>query len=94
MGPLRRRDVYKLRRERVRRDFDRHGGRSKKQCAFNVIQRVHPDPTRLYIARLPQAKFDEETGRTTCSRKTRTPLPLNRAPVSMSFGVFNSYVFL
>jgi len=43
----------------------------------------------LRNTRLPQASFDEETGRTTCSRKARLPLQVGRVPASMSFGVFD-----
>ncbi|KAI0044472.1 hypothetical protein FA95DRAFT_1583740 [Auriscalpium vulgare] len=39
---------------------------------------------------LPKATFNEDTGRTTCSRRTRTPLALARLPVAYSFGVFDS----
>ncbi|KAH7929016.1 ribosomal protein S5 domain 2-like protein [Leucogyrophana mollusca] len=41
---------------------------------------------------LPKASFDEETGRTTCSRKTRAPLQLqlSRAPYSASFGIVDA----
>ncbi|KDQ64066.1 hypothetical protein JAAARDRAFT_166025 [Jaapia argillacea MUCL 33604] len=44
----------------------------------------------LKNTRLPKATFDEETGRTICSRKEMTPLRLNTLPISMSFGVFDS----
>lgn len=44
-------------------------------------------------ARLPKAKFDEDTGRTTCSRKTLSPLQISRTPLAMSFGLFDSYVY-
>ncbi|KAH9942593.1 ribosomal protein S5 domain 2-type protein [Amylocystis lapponica] len=43
----------------------------------------------LKNTRLPKATFDEETGRTTCSRKTRLPLQISRLPASMSFGIFD-----
>jgi len=39
---------------------------------------------------LPKATYSEETGRTTCSRKQLEPLCLNRLPVSMTFGFFDS----
>jgi len=39
---------------------------------------------------LPKATYNEETGRTTCSRKTKTPLEIKHNPISMSFGIFNS----
>jgi exosome complex component RRP43 len=38
---------------------------------------------------LPKATFDEETGRTTCSRNIREALPLKRFPISYSFGIFD-----
>ncbi|KAG1722690.1 ribosomal protein S5 domain 2-type protein [Suillus paluster] len=38
---------------------------------------------------LPKATYDDETGRTTCSRKTRSPLLLNRNFASTSFGVLD-----
>lgn len=41
-------------------------------------------------ARLPKATFNEDTGRTTCSRKGKQPLDLKSMPVAMSFGVFDS----
>ncbi|KAI0690847.1 ribosomal protein S5 domain 2-type protein [Cytidiella melzeri] len=39
---------------------------------------------------LPKATYNEDTSRTTCSRKDMQPLPLNRLPISMSFGTFDS----
>jgi len=42
-------------------------------------------------ATLPKATYNEETGHTTCTRKTREPLPLKRLPISYSFGVFDGY---
>lgn len=45
-------------------------------------------------ARLPKATYDELSGRTVCSRKTYVPLEIRRLPISMSFGVFDSYVLL
>ncbi|KAG6917662.1 hypothetical protein DXG01_001637 [Tephrocybe rancida] len=45
-------------------------------------------------AQLPKATFDEETGRTTCTRKTKSPLHIARTPVAMSFGVFDSTTLL
>ncbi|KAI0340831.1 hypothetical protein BDW22DRAFT_1378258 [Trametopsis cervina] len=39
---------------------------------------------------LPKATFNEDTGRTTCSRKQKQPLQLGRLPISMSFGMFDS----
>lgn len=44
------------------------------------------------LATLPKATFDEETGRTTCSRKIREALPLKRLPISYSFGIFDGQV--
>ncbi|KAH9833828.1 ribosomal protein S5 domain 2-type protein [Rhodofomes roseus] len=44
----------------------------------------------LKNTRLPKATFESETGRTVCSRKTKIPLQVNRLPVSMSFGIFDS----
>ncbi|KAG6887911.1 hypothetical protein C0992_010261 [Termitomyces sp. T32_za158] len=43
-------------------------------------------------AQLPKATYDEETGRTICTRKTKSPLQIKRTPIAMSFGVFNSFV--
>ena len=42
-------------------------------------------------ARLPKASFDEESGKTTCTRRVMTPLVISRSPISMSFGIFDSY---
>ncbi|CAD6579550.1 MAG: hypothetical protein TREMPRED_002516 [Tremellales sp. Tagirdzhanova-0007] len=47
-------------------------------------------PVLAMIARLPRATFDDETGRTTCSRDETFPLPLDRFPLSASFGIFHS----
>ncbi|WVQ95737.1 hypothetical protein IAU59_002836 [Kwoniella sp. CBS 9459] len=44
----------------------------------------------LKNARLPSARYDEETGRTICSRTETHPLTLGRIPLSCSFGVFES----
>jgi len=44
----------------------------------------------LRNTRLPKAAYNEETGRTTCSRKIKMPLQINRMPLSMSFGIFDS----
>ncbi|KAG8852346.1 hypothetical protein FRB96_008692 [Tulasnella sp. 330] len=38
---------------------------------------------------LPNAKFDEDTGRTTCSRGGRSPLDIRRVPLCASFGIFD-----
>ncbi|KAI9462858.1 ribosomal protein S5 domain 2-type protein [Lactarius psammicola] len=43
---------------------------------------------------LPKATFDEETGRTTCSRKIREALPLKCLPISYSFGIFDGSTVL
>ncbi|KZT70290.1 hypothetical protein DAEQUDRAFT_744783 [Daedalea quercina L-15889] len=43
----------------------------------------------LKNTRLPKATCDADTSRTVCSRKIRSPLPVGRLPVSMSFGVFD-----
>ncbi|ETW75645.1 hypothetical protein HETIRDRAFT_329543 [Heterobasidion irregulare TC 32-1] len=39
---------------------------------------------------LPKATFNEDTGRTTCSRQTKIPLQIQKLPTSSSFGVFDS----
>ncbi|EGO01276.1 hypothetical protein SERLA73DRAFT_179422 [Serpula lacrymans var. lacrymans S7.3] len=44
----------------------------------------------LKNTRIPQASFDEESGRTVCSRKNRVPLTLSRFPTSASFGIFDA----
>lgn len=56
------------------------------------ISVLGPGVDRLSVARLPQATFDAEANRTTCSRKTKAPLQVGRLPVSMSFGVFDGCV--
>ncbi|KAI0677709.1 ribosomal protein S5 domain 2-type protein [Trametes maxima] len=38
---------------------------------------------------LPKATYNEETGRTVCSRKVREPLQIGRTPTSFSFGIFD-----
>jgi exosome complex component RRP43 len=48
----------------------------------------------LKNTRLPEARFDEESGRTVCSGKIKVPLQIARAPVSMSFGIFDSTYIL
>jgi hypothetical protein len=45
-------------------------------------------------ATLPKATYNEETGRTSCTRGNREPLSLGRLPVSYSFGVFDGYMRL
>ncbi|EPQ58884.1 hypothetical protein GLOTRDRAFT_69878, partial [Gloeophyllum trabeum ATCC 11539] len=44
----------------------------------------------LRNTRLPRATYDEDTGRTICSRKESIPLRVNSSPLSMSFGIFES----
>ncbi|OCF34454.1 exosome complex component RRP43 [Kwoniella heveanensis BCC8398] len=44
----------------------------------------------LKNTRLPTARYDEETGRTICSRTETHPLTLGRIPLSCSFGIFES----
>ncbi|KAG9015404.1 hypothetical protein FRB94_000008 [Tulasnella sp. JGI-2019a] len=44
----------------------------------------------LRNTRLPKPKFDEDTGRTTCSRIERIPLDIRRVPLCASFGIFDS----
>ena len=56
-------------------------------CLLLTVDLVSSNTT----ATLPKATYDEETGRTTCTRKVRVPLPLNRLPISYSFGVFDGY---
>lgn len=46
------------------------------------------------LATLPKTTYDEDTGRTTCSRKIRLPLQLERNFASASFGVLEPSVFL
>ncbi|TFY70628.1 hypothetical protein EVG20_g2365, partial [Dentipellis fragilis] len=47
----------------------------------------------LRNTRLPQATYNPDTGRTRCSRKTKTPLQLAaRVPAAYSFGIFDSCV--
>ncbi|OCH94510.1 hypothetical protein OBBRIDRAFT_769588 [Obba rivulosa] len=43
----------------------------------------------LRNTRLPRARFDEETGRTVCSRKVQEPLQIGRLPIAMTFGIFD-----
>ena len=49
-------------------------------------------PFMYLLAQLPRPTYDPETGLTTCSREFRNPLQINRMPISMSFGIFDSYV--
>ncbi|KNZ72693.1 Exosome complex exonuclease RRP43 [Termitomyces sp. J132] len=48
----------------------------------------------LKNTQLPKATYDEETGRTICTRKSKVPLQIARTPIAMSFGVFNSTTLL
>jgi len=48
----------------------------------------------LKNTRLPKASFDEESGKTTCTRRVMTPLVISRSPISMSFGIFDSMYLL
>lgn len=47
--------------------------------------------TDTLLARLPKAIFDENTGRTLCTRKEQIPLEITRLPISMTFGIFDGY---
>ncbi|KAL5527902.1 hypothetical protein ACEPAG_6703 [Sanghuangporus baumii] len=44
----------------------------------------------LKNTRLPKARYDEDTGRTICSRKEKSALQLTKTPVAISFGIFDS----
>ena len=46
----------------------------------------------LFTASLPKATFDEDRGVTICSREESTTLGIQNVPISMTFGVFDSYV--
>ena len=46
----------------------------------------------MFSVRLPKAIYDEGLGQTICHREPKTPLTINSLPLSMSFGIFNSYV--
>lgn len=48
----------------------------------------------LKSTRLPRARYNEDTGKTICSRHDRVPLTLNNLPVALSFGVFNNDVLM
>ncbi|KAK0190356.1 ribosomal protein S5 domain 2-like protein [Armillaria mellea] len=48
------------------------------------------DATLIAMPKLPKATYNEDTGRTTCSRKVMTPLQIERLPIALSFGVFDS----
>ena len=44
------------------------------------------------VARLPTATYDEERGRTVCSRKVMRSLEIGRTPSAFSFGIFDGCV--
>ncbi|KAF7789424.1 hypothetical protein EIP86_000368 [Pleurotus ostreatoroseus] len=44
----------------------------------------------LQNTRLPKATFDEDKGRTICTRKEMLPLQIDRLPLAISFGVFDA----
>lgn len=44
----------------------------------------------LRNVRLPEASFNEDTGRTLCSRNSLSPLSLGKLPFPASFGIFDS----
>ncbi|KAF8508562.1 hypothetical protein JB92DRAFT_2732598, partial [Gautieria morchelliformis] len=44
----------------------------------------------LKNTKLLMAKFNEETGRTTCSHSSSVPLDIRHLPLSASFGIFDS----
>ena len=46
----------------------------------------------VHVARLPTATYDEERGRTVCSRKVMRSLEIGRTPTAFSFGIFDGYV--
>ncbi|KAK4686418.1 exosome complex component RRP43, partial [Tremellales sp. Uapishka_1] len=48
----------------------------------------------LRNTRLPKATYDPDTGRTLCSREDMGSLELGRIPLSCSFGIFESQVFI
>lgn len=50
--------------------------------------------TLFLLATLPEAKYDEDTGVTTCSRATRLPLQIKTIPLAVTFGIFDSCVSL
>ena len=90
VGPLHRRHLHQLRRKRVRRDVDSYDRCTQKQyVAFIAPKRV---TLIIPAARLPRAKYDEDTGKVSCSRHDRVPLVLTNLPIAMSFGVFNGCV--
>ncbi|WVQ76534.1 hypothetical protein IAR50_006204 [Cryptococcus sp. DSM 104548] len=48
----------------------------------------------LRNTRLPQARYDDDSARTICSREESFPLTLGRIPLSASFGTFQSKYIL
>jgi len=44
----------------------------------------------LRNTQLPKATYNEETGRTLCSRTIKSPLHIQSTPIAMSFGIFDS----
>lgn len=55
---------------------------------------MHPPSLILVTARLPKATYDEERNTTICSRQDTSSLNIQDIPISMTFGVFDSYVHL
>lgn len=55
-----------------------------------LLLQLGSDCTILSAATLPKATYNEDTGRTTCTRSPRSPLEITRLPLSMSFGVFDT----
>ncbi len=51
---------------------------------------AHPLSFFSSVAKLPKATYNEDIGRTTCSRKVMRPLQIERLPIALSFGVFDS----
>jgi exosome complex component RRP43 len=49
-------------------------------------------PLDRRAATLPKATFSEETGQTTCTRRLREVLKVNRLPAAYTMGVFGGYV--
>jgi len=94
LDDLHRRDMHQLRRQRLRRHFTSHGRLPKQQL---VVFARAPNPqvgNQLCIktARLPKATYDEERNTALCSRQEYHPLDIKTVPVSLMFGVFDSYV--
>jgi len=46
----------------------------------------------MFSVRLLKAIYDEESGQMICYREPKTPLTISSLPLSISFGIFNSYV--